>query len=97
MERLVTPERRTFRPVRVQRNGNSKVLPVPADLVRERHTELGEVYTVEVIGDAIVYRRQIPDALEFAGEGSSRVALLDDDDVAIMPSRQTIPPADWDD
>lgn len=96
MERFVTIESPTFPAVRVQRNGNSKVLPVPADLARERHAELGDVYTVEAVGDAIVYRRQAPEALNFAGTGSSRVALLDDDDVAVMPSRQSIPPADWD-
>ena len=44
--------------VRVQRIGNSKVLPLPAELAHQIHADVGQVYNVEIAGDDIIYHRR---------------------------------------
>ncbi len=46
--------------VKVTRSGNSKMLPVPAELARVAHADIGDAYTVEVLGDDIIYHGPLP-------------------------------------
>lgn len=62
-------------PVRVTRSGNSKVLPVPAELAREAHAEVGDRYTVERIGDDFVYHRTTEGAA-ISGTGTTRLGVV---------------------
>lgn len=85
----------TGRPVRVQRSGNSKVLPVPADLGREAHIEVGESYVLELVGEGLLYRRVSPE-IELVGMGANRIGVLSADQVIAAPQRSSAPPLDWD-
>ena len=82
--------------VRVQRAGNSKVLPLPAELARQNNVDLGEVYTVEVAGDDVIYHRRDAHGVTIHGTGSGRYGVIDDADVMAAPQRSSIPPPDWD-
>ncbi len=87
---------RTGASVRVQRNGNSKVLPLPAELARAQHVQLGEVYTVEVAGDDVIYHRTNGSRVELSGSGSARYGAVPDAEVMAAPQRANVPPLDWD-
>lgn len=83
------------RRVKVQRSGNSKVMPVPAEASREAHVELGEEYLLEVSGSDLLYRAVSP-SVQLIGEGSDRVGLLSSEQVMAAPQRAAVPTLDWD-
>ena len=83
------------RRVRVQRSGNSKVMPVPAEAGREAHVELGEEFVLEVSGSDLLYRA-VSLSVELIGVGSDRAGLLSADHVVAAPQRTAIPALDWD-
>ena len=39
---------------RVQRSGNSKVIPIPAEVARQQHIEIGDEYVLGVVSDSAV-------------------------------------------
>lgn len=83
--------------VRVQRNGNSKVLPVPAELARTAAVELGETYTVELAGDDVIYHRTSAGSdVRMFGEGTGRFGVVSEDEVVGVPARSSVRPLDWD-
>lgn len=82
--------------VRVQRNGNSKVLPLPAELARSAEVDFGETYTVELAGDDVIYHRTNPrSGVQMRGEGSDRFGVVPDDEVMGVPTRNNVRPLDW--
>ncbi len=84
-------------PVRVQRNGNSKVLPLPAVIARSLQVELGEVYTVEIAGDDVIYHRTTGSSrVVMHGNGTDRFGIVPDEEVMAAPQQSTLPPLDWD-
>lgn len=82
--------------VRVQRNGNSKVLPVPAELARRFDVDLGEIYVVEVIGDDFIYHRRDAHSVAIHDSGSDRYGVIAENDIMPVPQRASVPPLDWD-
>jgi hypothetical protein len=83
-------------PVKVTRSGNSKMLPVPAELARTAHAELGDTYTVELLGEDIVYRRAGNHAVVI-GSGADRVGIIPAGRALRMTGRSSVPPLDdWD-
>jgi hypothetical protein len=82
-------------PVKVQRSGNSKVLPIPAAVSRQEHVETGEPYVLEVIGDGFLFRRSGPRVavLQIGGES---IGVIPDDAVTSVPQESSLPPLDWD-
>lgn len=94
---MVTAGFMTGPPVRVQRNGNSKVLPLPAELARSLHVELGEVYTVELAGDDVIYHRTSGGSrVSMHGSGGNRFGVVPDSEVMAAPQRASVPALDWD-
>ena len=84
------------RPVTLQRNGNSRVLPVPAELVRAADIDFGDAFTVQVVGDDIVFHRAHGN-VALLGSGANRVGVIDDANVFGAPQYSTVPPLDgWD-
>lgn len=81
--------------VRVQRNGNSKVLPLPAGLARQIQADFGEVYSVEIAGDDVIYHRRDTHRVSIHGAGDSRFGVISEDDVMAAPQRASVPPLDW--
>ncbi len=79
--------------VKVTRSGNSKMLPVPAELARTAHAELGDAYTVELLGDDIVYRRASDHAV-VTGSGAERVGVVPAGRALRMTGRSGVPPLD---
>lgn len=86
----------TGSPVRVQRNGNSKVLPLPAEMARSQHVELGEVYTVEIAGQDVIYHRASASQVQLHGSGGGRFGVVPDAEVTAASQRASVPPLDWD-
>lgn len=82
--------------VRVQRSGNSKMLPLPAELARTLGVDLGEIYTVEAIGEDLIYRRRDSRAVVLRGSGADRHGLINEADIMAAPQRASVPPLDWD-
>lgn len=82
--------------VKVQRNGNSKVLPVPADIARDLGVDLGATFTVEVAGDDVIYHRSKENEVTFHGAGEARYAVIPDSGVVTAPQRASTPALDWD-
>jgi len=82
--------------VKVSRSGNSKMLPVPAELARNAHAELGDTYTVELLGDDIVYHRASRE-VSVTGAGADRVGVVPAGRALRMAGPSTVPPLDdWD-
>lgn len=61
--------------VRVTKAGNSRMLPVPAELARAANAEQGDTYTVELLGDDIVYHRAWTESM-IVGSGSNRMSVV---------------------
>jgi hypothetical protein len=61
--------------VKVTKSGNSRMLPVPAEIVRGTSLEVGDAMTVEVRGRDLIYRHDA-DATLILGEGRSRMAVI---------------------
>lgn len=82
--------------VKVTRSGNSRMLPVPADLARTAQADIGDSYTVEVLGDDIVYHRLTGHA-SLTGIGAGRLGVVPAGRALRMPGNSTVPPLDsWD-
>lgn len=88
----------TSSPVRVQRAGNSRVLPLPAELARVHGVDFGDLFTVEFIGeDEVVYHRATATAVQLQGTGRDRFGVVPDCEVMPSPvQRVGVPPLDWD-
>lgn len=83
-------------PVKVTRAGNSKMLPVPAELARAAHADIGDAYIVEVLGDDIVYHRSTG-RVAVSGVGAGRIGVVPSGRGLQMTGRSSIPPLDdWD-
>jgi antitoxin component of MazEF toxin-antitoxin module len=84
--------------VRVTRNGNSRTLTIPSEIVAEQGIELGEQFCVEASPDTIVYRRLgAATPWRLVGEGVERYVVLSPDAVVIAdPDPSPRPPLDWD-
>ncbi|MDN4161081.1 AbrB/MazE/SpoVT family DNA-binding domain-containing protein [Nocardioides abyssi] len=82
--------------VRVQRNGNSRVLPIPADLARRAHADLRDIYDVELVGEDIIYRRHGAHQVSTQGTGGGRIGMIPTSAVTPAPQRSSVPPLDWD-
>jgi antitoxin component of MazEF toxin-antitoxin module len=61
-------------PPKVTRSGNSTMLPLPTDLARAVHAELGDKYPVELLGDDLLYHRS-SEQVTIAGSVSCRTAV----------------------
>lgn len=85
-------------PVKVTRNGNSRTLSIPSEIVAEQGIELGEQFCVEASPDTIVYRRLgAAKPWTLIGEGAGRHVVLSPDAVVIAgPDLSPRPPLDWD-
>lgn len=82
--------------VKVTKSGNSKMLPVPASLAQEASANVGDSYTVEAIGDDIVYHRKRSQA-DVAGTGASKVGVVPRGRALLMTGQSSVPPLnDWD-
>lgn len=82
--------------IKVTRSANSKMLPVPAEVARTAHAELGDTYTVELLGDDIVYRRTSGRAA-LTGVGAGRVGVVPAGRALQMTGRSSVAPLDdWD-
>jgi antitoxin component of MazEF toxin-antitoxin module len=82
-------------PVKVQRSGNSKVLPIPAELSRLEHVEIGQPYVLEVVGDGFLYRRSGPKVAVLRIGGES-IGVIPDGAVTGVPQESSLLPLDWD-
>ncbi len=82
-------------PVKVQRSGNSKVLPIPAEVSRHEHVETGQPYVLEVVGDGFLYRRSGPKVAVLRIGGES-IGVVPDEAVMGVPQGSSLPPLDWD-
>lgn len=60
--------------VKRAKSGNSQALPVPSDLARAAHLDVGDTVPVEVRGGDVAYRRR-PAGAAIIGEGRNRVAV----------------------
>lgn len=82
--------------VKVTKSGNSRALPVPAELARDAHLDVGDTMSVEVRGTDIVYRRDSNAAL-VVGEGAGRVGVVPAGRALRMPGRSSSGALDtWD-
>ena len=61
--------------VKVTKSGNSRMLPVPAEIARDTSLEVGDAMTVEVRGRDLIYRHDANAPLVL-GEGRSRMAVI---------------------
>ena len=82
-------------PVRVLRSGNSKVLPIPAEIGRREHVETGQPYMLEIVGDGFLYRRTGPKVAVLRIGGES-IGVVPDDAVMAVPQESSLLPLDWD-
>ena len=81
--------------VKVTRAGNSKMLPVPAELARAAHDDVGVAYVVEVRSEDIVYHRA-GRAAE-SGTGAGRVGVVPAGRAPRMTGPSSVPALDsWD-
>lgn len=82
--------------VKVTRSGNSKMLPVPAELARVAHADIGDAYTVEVLGDDIIYHRSSA-TVAVTGAGTTRVGVVPAGRPLRMTGDSSVAPLDnWD-
>jgi antitoxin component of MazEF toxin-antitoxin module len=84
--------------VRVTRNGNSRTLSIPVEIVEQQGIETGEVYCVEASPDTIVYRRlRASTPWKVIGEGAERYVVLSPEAMILPgPDPSPRPPLDWD-
>ena len=61
--------------VKVTKTGNSRALPLPAELAKGAGLDVGDTVTVEVRGRDVIYRHGSPTGL-ILGEGRGRVAVV---------------------
>ncbi|MHB1474624.1 MAG: AbrB/MazE/SpoVT family DNA-binding domain-containing protein [Dermatophilaceae bacterium] len=61
--------------VKVSKSGNSRMLPVPAELARAAQADIGDVYVVELLGEDIVYHRDLGGAT-ISGAGATRFGVV---------------------
>ena len=81
--------------VKVTKAGNSKMLPVPAELARLAQADVGAAYVVEVRGEDIVYHRAGRAAV--SGVGAQRVGVVPAGRPLRMTGRSSVPALDtWD-
>ena len=81
--------------VKVTRAGNSKMLPVPAELARAAHDDVGVAYVVEVRSEDIVYHRAGRAAV--SGTGAGRVGVVPAGRAPRMTGPSSVPALDsWD-
>ncbi len=72
------------------------MLPVPAELAREAHADIGDSYSVEVLGDAIIYHR-VTGEVAFSGVGATRFATVPAGRPMRMPGLSSLPALNsWD-
>lgn len=72
------------------------MLPVPAALAHEVCASVGDSYTVESIGDDIVYHRKRSHA-DVTGTGASKVGVVPQGRALLMAGQSSVPPLnDWD-
>jgi hypothetical protein len=66
------------KPVRVSRNGNARTLSIPAEIAEAAHIDIGDLFRVEVMGEALIYRRVTGAGTPgvFTGSGADRVMEL---------------------
>ena len=82
--------------VKVTKSGNSRALPVPAELARDAHLDVGDTVTVEVRGSDIIYRKD-PAAALVIGEGADRVGVVPRGRALPMRDRSAVGALDtWD-
>jgi hypothetical protein len=89
-----------LRPVRVTRNGNTRTLAIPVEVVEAAHIEVGDVFRLaEVTADTLTYRRVDPAGPrgELRGTGADRVLELPRGaGMSVGPDPSPVPPLDWD-
>ncbi|MHB1066920.1 MAG: AbrB/MazE/SpoVT family DNA-binding domain-containing protein [Candidatus Nanopelagicales bacterium] len=82
--------------VKIARSGNSKMLPVPAELARSLDADIGDAFIVEVSGDDIIYHRDRGGAV-VSGSGAGRLGMVPAGRALRMTGRSSVPPLDdWD-
>ena len=87
------------REVKVARLGNSRALPLPADVARQQRAEVGTTWRISPRGRSIVYSPidRAGDRLPLEGEGPDRVGVLSDADLAVADDEEgTIGYHTWD-
>jgi antitoxin component of MazEF toxin-antitoxin module len=87
------------KPVRVSRNGNARTLSIPAEIAAAAHIDIGDLFQVEVVGDALIYRRLSNTRSQgtFAGTGTDRVMELPRSaGTAVGPDPSPVPGLEWD-
>lgn len=80
---------------RVQRSGNSKMIPIPAEVARRLHIEIGDEYVLDAVGSQLVYNRSTPE-VSLACLGDEMIGVIDEAIVVGVNSQSTLPPLDWD-
>lgn len=80
---------------RVQRSGNSKIIPIPAEVARRLHIEIGDEYVLDAIGSQLVYNRSTPE-VSLTRLGDETIGVIDEAVVVGVNSQSTLPPLDWD-
>jgi antitoxin component of MazEF toxin-antitoxin module len=82
--------------VKVSKSGNSRMLPVPAELARAAQAEIGDTYVVELLGEDIVYHRDRGEAT-ISGAGATRVGMVPAGRALRMTGRSSVRALDdWD-
>jgi hypothetical protein len=82
--------------VKVSKSGNSRMLPVPAELARAAHADIGDTYVVELLGEDIVYHRDRGGAT-ISGSGATRVGVVPAGRALQMTGRSSVHALDdWD-
>ncbi len=83
-------------PVKVTKSGNSKMLPMPAGLAREAGADVGDAYTVEIVGDDIIYH-PASSSIRIVGTGSGRAGIVASGRALRTTGRSSVAPLDsWD-
>ncbi len=80
---------------RVQRSGNSKVIPIPAEVARQQHIEIGDEYVLGVVSGRLVYDRAAASVRLTQIEGEVVGVVSDSAVVGLESTRSTVPPLDW--
>jgi hypothetical protein len=82
--------------VKVSKAGNSRMLPVPAELARAAQADIGDTYVVELLGEDIVYHRE-RSGVTISGSGATRVGVVRPGRALKAPGRSSVPALDdWD-
>ena len=88
--------------MRVSRNGNARTLSIPAEIAEAAQIDTGDLFQVEAVGDALIYRRlggargaRTPGV--FAGTGTDRALELPRrGGTAAGRDPSPVPAIDWD-